>query len=494
MKKVVIIGAGVSGLSAASYLAKEGFSVHLCEKLGQTGGRARILEREGFKFDMGPTFYWMPDIFETFFAHFGKKPSDFYNLERLNPGYSVYFGKDDYLSVSASLEEIYDMFEKEEPGSSKFLQKFLEQAKYNYHIAIDKVVDKPGKSPFELVMPETVANVAEFLSSVSHNVRKNIKSDKLRQILEFPVIFLGAKPSRTPLFYRFMNYADMELGTWHIMGGFGMLSKAMENLATSLGVQIHTNMHATKINVKDGLAGSVEFTNTATGQKSTIEADFVISSADYHFSETLLEQKQRNYSEKYWQKRVFAPSALLYYVAIDKKLNGLTHHTLFFDTGFESHAHTIYDTGEWPKEPLFYGSFPSITDSSVAPQGKECAIFLIPIAPGLKESDNTREHYYNQIMDRLETLTGQSIRPYVLFWESYGVKDFVSDYHSYKGNAYGLANILTQTAFLKPSMENHKVKNLLYTGQLTVPGPGIPPSIISGRVAAKAAIKKLKKL
>jgi phytoene desaturase len=181
-------------------------------------------------------------------------------------------------------------------------------------------------------------------------------------------------------------------------------------------------------------------------------------------------------------------------VAIDKKLNGLTHHTLFFDTGFESHAHTIYDTGEWPKEPLFYGSFPSITDSSVAPQGKECAIFLIPIAPGLKESDNTREHYYNQIMERLETLTGQSIRPYVLFWESYGVKDFVSDYHSYKGNAYGLANILTQTAFLKPSMENHKVKNLLYTGQLTVPGPGIPPSIISGRVAAKAAIKKLKKL
>ena len=493
MKKVIIIGAGVSGLSAACYFAKEGFEVSVYEKLDVTGGRARVLEREGFSFDMGPTFYWMPDIFEKFFADFGKKVSDYYRLVRLDPGYSVYFGEHDFLKVGANLRDIFETFEKEEPGSSVYLEKFLRQAQYNYRIAIDKVVEKPGKTPFELIMPETVANVSEFMSSVSRDVRKNIKSNKLRQILEFPVIFLGAKPSRTPLFYRFMNYADMQLGTWHIMGGFGMLSKSMETLATSLGVKVHTGIHVNKISITGNKAVSIEYSKNSDGQTEVAEADLIVSSADYHFTETLLDAPYRNYSEKYWQKKVFAPSALLYYVAIDKKLTGLTHHTLFFDTDFTLHAETIYDSGSWPADPLFYGSFPSITDSSLAPEGKECAIFLIPIAPGLKESEQVREQYYNQIMDRLERLTGQEVRKHVLFWESYGVRDFVKDYHSYKGNAYGLANILTQTAFLKPKMENRRVGNLLYTGQLTVPGPGIPPSIISGKVVAKLGSGKLNK-
>lgn len=492
MKKITVIGGGISGLSAACYLAKEGYDVSLYEKNKIVGGRAGLIEKDGFKFDTGPTFYWMPGIFEKFFNDFGKRVSDYYNLIRLDPGYEIYFGVEESVKISARLEKIFETFEQIEPGSSKYLKSFLKQAEYNYRIAIDKVVEKPGKSPLELIMPETIANVTEFLSSISSSVRKNIKSEKLRQVLEFPVIFLGAKPSDTPLFYRFMNYADMVLGTWHIEGGFHMLPLAMKELAQSLGVKFFTETHVDKIIVEKGKVTSFKYTNLKTEEKITEQTDFIVSSADYHFSETLLDKEYRNYSEKYWANRIFAPSALLFYVAFDTKLKNISHHTLFFDADFTKHAQTIYDTPRWPDKPLFYGSFPSITDASLAPQGKECGIFLIPVAAGLKDNETLRETYFIQLMNRMEELTGQEIIKHILFKESYSVKEFTEDFHSYKGNAYGLANILTQTAFLKPKMENKRIPNLLYTGQLTVPGPGVPPSIISGRIAARLAIKKIK--
>lgn len=492
MKKVTIIGGGISGLSAACYLAKEGFEVCVYEKNKTVGGRVGIIERDGFKFDTGPTFYWMPGIFDKFFNDFDKKVSDYYNLIRLDPGYEIYFGVNDSVKIPADPEKIFETFEQIEPGSSKYLRSFLKQAEYNYRIAIDKVVEKPGKSILELIMPETIANVTEFLSSISSSVRKNIKSEKLRQVLEFPVIFLGAKPSDTPLFYRFMNYADMILGTWHIEGGFHLLPLAMKELAQSLGVKFVTEAHVDKIIIENDKATAIRYTNLKTKERIVEKTDFIVSNADYHFSETLLDKEYRNYSEKYWENRVFAPSALLFYVGFDTKLKNISHHTLFFDSEFTKHAETIYDTPRWPEKPLFYGSFPSITDSSVAPQGKECGIFLIPVAAGLNENETLRETYFTQLMNRMEALTGQELISHILFKESYSVKDFTGDFHSYKGNAYGLANILTQTAFLKPKMENKRIPNLLYTGQLTVPGPGVPPSIISGRIAARLATKKLK--
>ena len=486
MKRVAIIGSGFSSLSAACYMAQAGYAVTIYEKNDSLGGRARQLKKEGFTFDMGPTFYWMPDIFERFFADFGKKTSDYYELIRLDPGYEIYFGKRDSIPVSAELEEIYKSFEKKEKGSSRFLKKFLKKAEFNYRVAIDKVVYKPGKSPLELIMPATALRVFQFFTSISSVIRRNIKNEQLRQILEFPVIFLGAKPSQTPSFYCFMNYADMVLGTWHIRGGMFELVKGMCSLAESLGVVIQTNCEVSKIEVENSLAKGVVVNGILE------EAELVISGADYHHSELLLDAHYRNYKPDYWQSKVFAPSALLFYVGFNKRIEKVSHHTLFFDTDFTLHAEKIYDSPEWPDKPLFYASFPTITDDQLAPVGMEAAIFLIPIAPGLKDSEATRTHYFTQIMDRLEMITDQKVKENILFQQSYSVSDFVKDYHAYKGNAYGLSNIITQTAFLKPKMHNKRVKNLFYTGQLTVPGPGVPPTIISGKIVAEMAIKSSK--
>jgi len=487
MKKVIIIGSGFSSFSAACYLAKEGYEVSIYEKNDSVGGRARQLKTEGFTFDMGPTFYWMPDVFEKFFSDFGCKPSDFYELARLNPGYEIYFGKGDSIPVSSKLEEIYETFEKNEAGSSRFLKKFLKTAAFNYRVAMDKVIHKPGKSLFELIMPATAARAFQFLTSISATVRQNIKNPKLRQILEFPVIFLGAKPSKTPAFYCFMNYADMVLGTWHIRGGMFELVKGMQKLAESMGVKIYTANPVQQIQVENKLVTGIVING------KVIPADLVISGADYHHSERLLNKEYRNYSEIYWEKKVFAPSALLFFVGFNRKIEQVSHHTLFFDTDFNLHAEKIYDNPAWPEKPLFYASFPSITDHLLAPQDKEAGIFLIPIAPGLSDSEEIREKYFLQILQRMESLTNQPIKESVIFHHSYAVSDFMSDYNAYKGNAYGLSNILSQTAFLKPKMQNKKLKNMFYTGQLTVPGPGVPPAIISGEIAAKLAINYLTK-
>ncbi|MDV7187287.1 phytoene desaturase family protein [Lutibacter sp. TH_r2] len=485
-KKIIIIGSGFSSLAASCYLAKAGYKVVVLEKNSSLGGRARKFEKEGFKFDMGPTWYWMPDVFEKFFKDFNKKPSDYYHLEKLSPAYQVYFGKKDTITIGDNLESIYSVFEKEEKGSSKFLKKFLKSAQFNYNVAINNLVYKPGNSLLELINLTTITRVNQFFTSISSTVRKKIKSNKLQQILEFPVLFLGAKPSNTPSFYNFMNYADFGLGTWHPKGGMYEVVNGFVKLAKDLGVEIKTNQNVEEIVVENGIVRGVKTS------ESFYESDFVVSGADYHHTETLLPKKFRAYSENYWDKKTFAPSSLLFYVAFDKKIKNVKHHTLFFDTSFDVHAKDIYDTPKWPKEPLFYASFPSLTDNSFAPISKEAATFLIPLAPGLDDIPEVREEYFIKIIKRMEELTGQDLLKNVIFKESYCVKDFEKDYNSYKGNAYGLANTLFQTAFLRPKIKSKKVKNLFFTGQLTVPGPGVPPSIISGKIVSDMVIKNTK--
>ncbi len=483
-KSISIIGSGFSSLSSACYLAKAGYKVVVHEKNKTIGGRARQYVNKGFTFDIGPTWYWMPDVFEKFFADFGKKPSDYYELEKLDPAYQVYFNKEDSITIPGNLEEIYEVFEQEEKGSSAHLKSFLNSAQYNYDVSINDLVYKPGASPLELVTPVTIGKITQFFSTIRKQVRKKIKSKKLIQILEFPVLFLGAKPSNTPAFYNFMNYADFGLGTWHPKGGMYKVIEAMVTLATELGVTFKTQANVDEIVVNSigeaiGLMVNGEF----------IASDITLSGADYHHTETLLPTNLRQYSEKYWDKKVFAPSSLLFYVGFDKKIENVCHHTLFFDTDFDMHAKTIYDSPSWPKEPLFYASFPSITDGSFAPTNKEAGTFLIPLAPGIEDTKEIREKYFNIIINRLEKLTNQSVKEHIIFKESYCVNDFVKDYNSYKGNAYGLANILTQTAFLRPKIKSKKVKNLFFTGQLTVPGPGVPPSLISGKIASDLILK-----
>ncbi|GGG30129.1 phytoene dehydrogenase [Dokdonia pacifica] len=481
-KHIAIIGSGFSSLAAACYLAKEGNTVEVFEKNSTLGGRARQYKRDGFTFDMGPSWYWMPDIFDKFFKDFGKDVSDFYDLEKLNPAYQVWF-QDEIVTIGDTLDKIAVEFERIEPGSSPALKKFIKKAGVNYDIAINDVVNKPGISPFELVTPETAVRVDQFFRTISDDVRKAFKNEKLVSILEFPVLFLGAKPNKTPAFYRFMNYADFGLGTWHPKGGMHMVIKGMIDLAKSLGVTMHTDSPATKINVENGNVKGLEVNGTFH------KVDIVVSGADYHHSETLLSEKDRQYSEAYWDKKTFAPSSLLFYVGFDKKFDAVAHHNLFFDTDFDEHARTIYDDLAWPKEPLFYANFPSINDETMAPKGKENGFFLIPIAPGVEDTEALRNQYFDIIMERLERLSGQDFKKHILFKESFCVNDFVKEYNSYKGNAYGMANTLSQTAFLRPKLKSKKVKNLYFTGQLTVPGPGVPPALISGKLTAQLIAK-----
>lgn len=477
MSKISIIGSGFSSLSAACYLAKAGHNVSIYEKNTTVGGRARQLTRKGFTFDIGPSWYWMPDIFEKFFNDFGKSTKDYYQLDKLSPAYKIFFS-DDEITIGDSMDKICEEFERIESGSSKPLRAFISKAQENYNIAINKIVLKPGISPLELVTKDTVTRVDQFFKTISSQVRKKFKNPKLISTLEFPVLFLGAKPSKTPSFYSFMNYADFGLGTWHPKGGMYEVIKAMRSLAESLGVVINTNSTVESINVENGKTTGI------TVKGNIIKSDCVLSGADYSHSETLLEPEFRQYSESYWEKKTFAPSSLLFYVGFDKKLDNVEHHNLFFDTDFEAHAEDIYDNPKWPDNPLFYVNFPSITDKSMAPKECETGFFLIPIATDLEDTEQLRQQYFDIIIDRFERKTSQKVKDNIIFKESFCVKDFKEEYNSYKGNAYGMANTLTQTAFLRPNLKSKKVNNLYFTGQLTVPGPGVPPSLISGKLAA----------
>jgi phytoene desaturase len=468
-------------------MAQAGFEVEVLEKNAQLGGRARQLKEDGFTFDMGPTWYWKPDVFERFFNDFGKSTADYFKLEKLSPGYRVYFDKMDWVDISDKLENIVETFESIEPGAGEKLEKFISKAEKNYNIAIKDLVYKPGVSLSELITKDTVTEVKQFIFSISQYVHRNFKNPRLRQILEFPVLFLGAKPSDTPLFYSFMNYADFGLGTWYPKGGMRAVIDAMVKLNKSLGVKFRTDANVESIET-DPLG-------TVTGltvDGEVKEAKLIISGADYQHTESLLPDQYRAYSHKYWDSRTWAPSALLFYVGFDKKLENVIHHTLFFDSPFEQHAEEIYDHPQWPSKPLFYASFPSKTEADTAPEGKESAIFLIPLGADLEDTEELREKYFDIIMERLENLTSQSLKENIVYKKSYCVNDFKADYNAFKGNAYGLANTLRQTALLRPKLKNKKVDNLYHTGQLTVPGPGVPPALISGKLVSELITKELK--
>lgn len=487
-QKVVVIGAGFAGLAAACHLAKMGYEVQLLEKNSTPGGRARQFTTEdGFVFDMGPSWYWMPDVFDQFFASFGKKTSDYYELIRLDPSYRIYYGQDDILDIPARMSELEAMFEREEAGSAARLRKFLSEAQYKYEVGMNEFVQKPSLSIFEFADLRILKSMfgLQMFTSVASQVRSLFKNPKLIKLLEFPVLFLGATPENTPALYTLMNYADMQLGTWYPKGGMHKIVEGMTKLATELGVRFAYDAEVSGFDMESGRAKAV---HTKDGR--SFQADAFVGGADYHHLETLLGDKHRNYDEAYWQKRVMAPSCLLYYVGVNTRLKGLLHHNLFFDEDFAVHADEIYTNPKWPSKPLFYVSAPSVTDPTVAPEGHENLFLLIPVAPGLHDTPEVREKYFDVIMNRLEQHTGQSVREHIVYQKSYAHRDFVQDYHAFKGNAYGLANTLLQTAFLKPKLVSKRVQNLFYTGQLSTPGPGVPPSLISGGVVAEVVNRK----
>lgn len=480
-----IIGSGFSSLSAATALADKGVDVTVVEKNEHLGGRARKFEANGFTFDMGPSWYWMPDVFDSYFARFGKKVSDYYDLVRLDPSYRVFF-KDESIDMPASMEALEAFFESREKGSGMKLRSFLKDASVKYDAGINDLVQKPSLSIFEFAKWKVVKGLfqLDLFGNFKDFARKYFSDPKLLSIIEFPVLFLGAMPAETPALYSLMNYADLQLGTWYPMGGMHKIVEGMVSLAEEKGVKFKTSEPANRIYQN----GQMRVSTSNTEYKS----DVVIGGADYaHIESQLLNEGSRQYSDAYWEKRIMAPSCLLYYVGVNRRVKNLEHHNLFFDADFGKHAEEIYKSKKWPDDPLFYVCAPSKTDPSVAPEGQENLFILIPIATGIKGDDEAlRDRYFDVVLERLKERTGEDISNDIVYKRSYSVKEFVQDYNAFKGNAYGLANTLLQTAFLKPRMRHKKLPNLYYTGQLTVPGPGVPPSLISGQVVADYILKQ----
>lgn len=482
MPKIAVIGAGFAGLSAAAYLSAAGYKVQVFEKNSSLGGRARQFSTDnGYVFDMGPSWYWMPDVFERFFKDFEHKVSDFYPLSFLDPAFEVVFGDQKTLSVPHNFPELSALFESIEEGSAKRLEQFMEEAKFKYELGMKNLVYMPGLSLKEFADIELLKGVIrlQVFSSFSQHIRKFFTHPQLLALMEFPVLFLGAMPQDTPALYSLMNYAGLKLGTWYPKGGFGKVIEAIVTVAREKGAHFQVNAPVDEILIENSLAKGLVI------KGESIPFDGVVAAADYHHVESkLLPEEFRNYKESYWDTRTLAPSCLIFYIGLNKKLNKIQHHTLFFEEDLLQHSQEIYKDPQWPSKPLFYVCCPSQTDPTVAPEGHENLFLLMPLAPNLEDKESLREKYFDLMMDRLQKQIGEEIISHIDYKKSYCVKDFVFDYHSYKGNAYGLANTLMQTAFLKPKISNKKIKNLIYAGQLTVPGPGVPPALISGKIAA----------
>ena len=479
-KEIIVIGSGLAGMSCAAYLGKAGHRVTVIEKNSTYGGRLQTVSQQGYTFDSGPSWYWMPDIFDSFFEDFDKKTNDYYDLRRINPGYRVYFSEGEYFDLVENLDELKRNFSKIEKGGGRALQRYLDDAGEKYEVAVKKFMYKPSLSPLEYIHFDLIKRLGRLnlFRPISKHIRQYFSNQKIIQMLEFPSLLLGAKPSDTPALYSIMNYADIVLGTWYPSGGIRSVAKAIYQVAKSQGVDFSFNQPVKKISINGNKATEV-VTN-----KSSYHADIVVANADYnHVEQTMLPKSYQNYSKSYWKKRTMSPSALVFYVALNKKLD-LSHHTLFFDSDFKKHAREIYDNPKWPDEPLFYTSCVSKTDPKVAPENGEALFILIPVAPNLVDNEQTRKSYFQQVISRMELLINQDIKDHIVFSKSYAHRDFISDYNSFQGNAYGLANTLFQTAFLKPKIKNKKINNLYYTGQLTVPGPGMPPSLVSGKIVA----------
>ena len=490
MKSVIVIGSGFAGLSSATFLAKAGYDVTVLEKNDSLGGRARVWETEGFKFDMGPSWYWMPDVFERYFKSFGYHVSDLYELVRLDPSYRVVFGPNDHEDQSANMAELEAMFDRLDPGSSKRLRTFLAEAAYKYDVGIKDLVHKPSRSLLEFADFRILKGLfqLDLLKDMRKHVAEVSTHPKLKAIMEFPVLFLGALPQNTPALYSLMNYADMSMGTWYPQGGMHKIIEAMVKVAKEQGVKFRT-----KAEVKGFKYSGNKIVGVLT-KTGGFSADIVVAGADYHhIDQEVSEEGRREYSKQYWDKRKMAPSSLLYYLGIKGEVPNVLHHNLFFDHELDQHAAELYTHPQWPTKPLFYASAPTKTDTSIAPEGCENMFLLMPTAPGLAgDSEEVREKYYNIMMDRLEQFTGSSIRDRVVVKRSFAYSDFKSEYNSFKGNAYGLANTLDQTAILKPRLKSKKISNLYFSGQLTTPGPGVPPTLISGEVVSKEIAKDFK--
>ncbi len=489
MKKIIIIGSGFGGLSAAALLAKQGHKVTVIEKNEQIGGRASMFREKKYKFDAGPSWYLMPDVFEKFYKELNTTPEKELDLMLLNPSYRMFF-HDSEIDVTPNIEETYALFESIEPGSAKKLEKYLKRAKYQYETAMREFIYKEYNKltdffSFKLLVQGSKLNVFQNLDKY---VSQNFESDKIKKILEYTMVFLGGAPKNTPALYSIMSHIDFNQGVYYPKGGLNAVAQSMYKIGKKLGVEYKLNEPVQKIIGERGKAKKV------VTIVDSYNADIVISNADYWHTETqLLEKKYQTYNEKYWKKRTIAPSAFIMYIGLNKKIKGLEHHNLFLANDWMKHFNEIFEQKRWPQEPSYYVCCPSKHDETVAPKDKENLFVLVPVAPGLRDSDEIREMYKDQILKHMEETLGTKITKHIDVIKTFTHKDFAERYNSYKGTALGLSHTLFQTAIFRPKQKSKKLKNLYYTGGYTHPGIGVPMVIISSQILAKKIQNDLKK-
>lgn len=483
-ESVVVIGSGIGGLSTACYLADAGADVRVIEKNEQLGGRASRLEKDGFRFDMGPSWYLMPDVFERFFAEFGRTPSDYYDLEHLDPHYRIFFKDGDRVDVTPDLERTKDVFEEYEQGAGEALERYLEKSKENYEVGMEHFVyeDRPRLRDYLDLDVARQARGLSLLGSMQGHVEGYFDHPKLQQIMQYTLVFLGGSPTNTPALYNLMSHVDFNLGVWYPEGGIGAVVDGITDLGRELGVEYETGRPATEIK---GRTGGFEV-ETASGP---IPADLVVSNADYaHTEQELLTPERRGYDADYWDERTYAPSAFLLYLGVEGEVDELAHHTLVLPTDWQDHFDKIFEDPQWPDDPAYYLCVPSETDDTVAPEGHSTLFALVPIAPGLEDTPEIRDEYRDRVLADIAANTGTDLRDRIVLEERFTVSDFANRYNSHDGTALGMAHTLRQTALFRPPHRSKEVDGLYFVGGDTTPGIGMPMCLISGELTADAVL------
>jgi len=480
---VTVVGAGFGGLSTACYLADAGADVRVLEKNEQLGGRASRLERDGFSFDMGPSWYLMPDVFERFFDHFDRSPDAYYDLEPLDPHYRIFFKDGDQADVRGDHEYMRDLFESYEAGAGDRFDDYLSKSRNHYEIAMEKFVYE-DRSRLRDWLDPSVARTApvglSLVGSMQSHVEKYVDHPKLQQILQYTLVFLGGSPRTTPAVYNIMSHVDFNLGVYYPDGGMGAVVDGVVELGEELGVTYETGREVTGIT----RAHDDFVVETAA---ETYRPDRVVVNADYaHAEQELLPEHERQYDDDYWDSRTYAPSAFLMYLGVEGDVEELAHHTLVFPTDWEGHFEQIFERPAWPDDPAYYLCVPSKTDDSVAPEGHSNLFVLVPLAPGLEDSEQLREQYRETVLTDIAENTGVDLRDRIVVEEQFGVDDFGERYNATEGTALGLAHTLRQTSLLRPSNRSSAVDGLYFTGSFTTPGIGVPMCLISGQHTAEA--------
>jgi phytoene desaturase len=482
-QSAVVVGAGFSGLSAASLLLKQGYSVTVLEKNDSCGGRAREWKTKGYTFDMGPSWYLMPEVFDDFFNGVGKKREDYFTLKRLSTYYKVFFEDADPVEVHDDLEETKRLFDSFEPLGGKRLSQYLDQAKFKYEVAMQDFLYKEYRSIFQFFNRRLITEGLKLhiFKGLDAYVEGYFKDRRAKQLLEYAMVFLGTSPTDAPALYSLMSHVDMNLGVYYPQGGLAGAADGFRRLAEELGARILTGKEVSGYE----FSSTGKITGVRCGDES-YPADLVVNSADYHHADAqLLPEKRRRYSPGYWKRRVVAPSMFIIYLGIKRRLKGFAHHNLYFAKDWNIHFDTIFKKPAWPENPCFYLSCNSKTDPSSAPEGSENVFILVPVAAGMADSDEVRESYAETVLKHIEKVSGEDLHSDVEVKRIYSHRDFSGDYNAYRGTALGLSHTLFQTAVFRPSHRSRKIPNLFYTGQFTHPGVGVPMTLISSRVVAE---------